>query len=410
MAWLNKQKRTNSETGKKETYWAIRWRDEKLKTYTLAIGFCSKPEARKALKIVEGKLAAGELVVPTASGDGSSTAKTPKKSEVPTLREYLDEVYLTVVARDKAPKTVLSARTAANALKGVMGDLRLDQISFAVIDAYLNERRKLGRKSRTLKIELWCLSGALRHAEDCGVIQSVPKFPKVRLNDARPHRYLTPEESVALLDALKPLAEQPHKVTRGKPPITRDRLTYLAVLMALNTGARKNEILTRRWEDVHWNQGQYGTLIIGPQEQINYEVKTRRSRAVPLTPELAAELKQVHQEVGSPAKGWIFPSPKEGLDKPRQDFGKALGRACERAGLPKIHPHGLRHTWASRLAMAGVDRKALMELGGWKEGRMLDEIYAHVTSDHKVEIMAKMGLTSSTGGKAEPREESQSEE
>jgi len=53
--------------------------------------------------------------------------------------------------------------------------------------------------------------------------------------------------------------------------------------------------------------------------------------------------------------------------------------------------------------MAGVDRKALMELGGWKEGRMLDEIYAHVTSEHKVEIMARMGLTSSAGGKAEPR-------
>lgn len=400
MAWLHEQKRVRRKTGKKAPYWSIKWRDEKGLTHTRAIGYCTKSEAKRALKVIEGKLAAGEPVTPKSSAAGSSIPRTAKKSEVPTLRSYLDDVYLTVVARDKAPKTVGSAHTAANALKDIMGDLRLDQISFAVIDAYLNERRKLGRKSRTLKIELWCLGGALQHAEDCGVIESVPKFPKVRLNDARPHRYLTPKESVALLDALKPLKKQPHRVTRGKPPITRDRLTYLAVLMALNTGARKNEILTRRWEDVHWNQGQYGTLIIGPQEQIDYKVKTRRSRVVPLTPELAAEMTAVHGELGSPGKGWIFPSPGKGVDQPRRDFGQALKRACKRAGLPPIHPHGLRHTWASRLAMAGVDRKALMELGGWKEGRMLDEIYAHVTSEHKVEIMARMGLTSSSGGKA----------
>jgi len=42
--------------------------------------------------------------------------------------------------------------------------------------------------------------------------------------------------------------------------------------------------------------------------------------------------------------------------------------------------------------MAGVDRKTLMELGGWKEGRMLDEVYAHTTDAHKIEVMAKMGI------------------
>ena len=34
-----------------------------------------------------------------------------------------------------------------------------------------------------------------------------------------------------------------------------------------------------------------------------------------------------------------------------------------------------------------------MELGGWKDGRMLDEVYAHVTDDHKAEVMARTGVT-----------------
>lgn len=66
----------------------------------------------------------------------------------------------------------------------------------------------------------------------------------VLYSDARPHRFLTPEESELPLAALRPLDEQPHEVTRGAPPILRDRLTYLAALMVLNTGMRRNEILT----------------------------------------------------------------------------------------------------------------------------------------------------------------------
>jgi hypothetical protein len=43
--------------------------------------------------------------------------------------------------------------------------------------------------------------------------------------------------------------------------------------------------------------------------------------------------------------------------------------------------------------MEGVDRRSLMDIGGWKEGRMLDEIYAHVTDDHVDEVMSRMGLS-----------------
>lgn len=59
--------------------------------------------------------------------------------------------------------------------------------------------------------------------------------------------------------------------------------------------------------------------------------------------------------------------------------------------------HGLRHTWASRLAVAGVDRQTLIELGGWRDGRMLDEVYAHVSSVHKAEAMARSGLGPTLG-------------
>ncbi len=73
----------------------------------------------------------------------------------------------------------------------------------------------------------------------------------------------------------------------------------------------------------------------------------------------------------------------------------ALRGATEAAVRPArgwVFPHLFRHAWARRLAMAGVDRKSLQEPGGWSDGRMLDEVYAHVTPDHLGAIMARSGI------------------
>lgn len=394
MAWLQKKRRKNSSTGEMETYWWICTRDARGKLSTKGIGFCEKKEAERALKVFEGKLAAGEAATPTVTAPGSSPAARSRL----TLATYLDERYLPVVERDKAPRTAECARRAAVQLKQQLGELPLDQVTYAAVDRYLTERRKLGRKSRTLILELWTLRGCLEHAKRCEEIDAVPELPKIKDRDRRPHRFLTTEQSVALLDALRPLDAQPHVVTRGKPPIQRDRLTYLAVLFALNTGARRNEILTRGWEDVRWGQGKFGAIVIGAKPEVGFRTKTGKERAIPLNAVLRAELESAWDEAGRPARGWVFPSPTD-PSKPRKDFRKALIAAAKRAGVPRVHPHAMRHSFATRLAIAGVDRRTLMELGGWTDSSMLDEVYAHTTDDHKAEVMARTGVASSSAAR-----------
>jgi site-specific recombinase XerD len=43
--------------------------------------------------------------------------------------------------------------------------------------------------------------------------------------------------------------------------------------------------------------------------------------------------------------------------------------------------HSNRHTFASRLVMAGVDLRTVQELGGWKTFVMVQR-YAHLAPDH----------------------------
>lgn len=46
-------------------------------------------------------------------------------------------------------------------------------------------------------------------------------------------------------------------------------------------------------------------------------------------------------------------------------------RAAE-AGVPELHPHMFRHTWASEFRAAGGEEGDLMVLGGWRSRQMLD--------------------------------------
>lgn len=57
---------------------------------------------------------------------------------------------------------------------------------------------------------------------------------------------------------------------------------------------------------------------------------------------------------------------------------KPLTRACVRAGaLPPVTPHGLRHSAASIALAAGADSRAVMDLLGQRDPRMMAR-YQHV--------------------------------
>ena len=70
--------------------------------------------------------------------------------------------------------------------------------------------------------------------------------------------------------------------------------------------------------------------------------------------------------------------------------------ACQRAGLSKVTPHTLRHTFASRLLASGVDPIMATKLGGWSSIKMLDR-YAHADPSRMAEAVEKLVRNSSTG-------------
>jgi hypothetical protein len=54
-----------------------------------------------------------------------------------------------------------------------------------------------------------------------------------------------------------------------------------------------------------------------------------------------------------------------------------------------VTPHSLRHTWASRMEMSGASQKTLMELGGWKDPKIVAR-YSHTSKQNRMEAVEKI--------------------
>ena len=59
-------------------------------------------------------------------------------------------------------------------------------------------------------------------------------------------------------------------------------------------------------------------------------------------------------------------------------FTRRFVTACERAGVPKIRLHDLRHTWATLALQAGIHPKVVSERLGHATTSITLDIYSHV--------------------------------
>lgn len=74
---------------------------------------------------------------------------------------------------------------------------------------------------------------------------------------------------------------------------------------------------------------------------------------------------------------------------PYRSFRTAFERAVRCAAIPNFTFHDLRHTFASRLVMAGVDLATVKELMGHKDITMTLR-YTHLSNDHKHDAVGKL--------------------
>lgn len=171
---------------------------------------------------------------------------------------------------------------------------------------------------------------------------------------------LTPEEEKLYLMA----ASQP--------------LQDVATLM-LECGCRPDEIYNLTKEDVNLD---HEFLII-------QTGKTKAARRkIPLTQKA---IKVLRSRIENAKGDYLFSGGRGGKLKTRPivKLNNAHNGARKRAGLRKFRLYDLRHTFASRMAMAGVDLVTLAALLGHSRVQMVMR-YAHPVEEHKIDAIRKL--------------------
>jgi len=146
------------------------------------------------------------------------------------------------------------------------------------------------------------------------------------------------------------------------------------VVTALHTGFRRGELLALRWDDVDFRTG----LVT---VQAAY-TKNGERRAVPMTRTVTALLTELRRK--RPHGEYVFEKVRGGRYlSPRNGFEAAV----RRAGIRDFRFHDLRHTFASRLAMAGVGLQTVQELLGHKAMSMTLR-YSHLSAAHRARAVS----------------------
>lgn len=163
-------------------------------------------------------------------------------------------------------------------------------------------------------------------------------------------RYLSDDEETKLIEKLPSDAD-------------RDCVRFL-----LNTGLRKSEFLNLRWKDVDLRAG----VLTIPRS------KNGATRHVPLN----STVRQILGHLPRTLDGskLVFPNSVGGPDLRWAE--KTFPEALSAAEIEDFRLHDVRHTFAGRLAMQGVDLRTIQELGGRRSLGMVAR-YSHLSPGHR---------------------------
>jgi len=273
-----------------------------------------------------------------------------------------------------------------NQLVECFGDKPLAKFSKYDLDRYKiwrleqgdrrGEKGKLESKERdTVKLStvnrgLAILKHLLIEAHDAGLIaKNVTKGSKAIDADAETARTrtLTDAEEQRLLASCvgTRTVEYKRKGKNVKATVEADNPYLKAViLLGLDSGLRRGEILTLDWKDIDLDAGKI--KILGT------HTKTQRTRPVPLTDRTKAELLSL---ASFEASGKVFPF---------NDFKRSWSTAVKVAKIDGLHFHDLRRTFVTRLQSGGVSIGIAAELAGHSR---LETTQKHYTSTDNAAVV-----------------------
>ena len=362
-------------SGKKT--WHYRYRSPVRKTqhrYVIGDATTITPiKARRRARTVAGKIAEG---IDPMEVEAAAQRKA-EKAKASTLASFLDKRYLPWAKQERKTGQDTVRRIRANFSN--LLSLPMEQITTWDVEKWRTKKHKQGGSAATTNRDLGALRAVLNTAVEWGVIDNNPiaGIKQRRTDQSPPIRTISEEEEGRLRRALRARDAQ-YRKKRGNANIWRKQRRYdlhpehgeyvdhlePVVLLALNTGMRRGEILHLRWSDIK----QDNITVRGEGS------KNEQSRMIPLNEEVQSILESWHNN-----SEWVFPGTGE---SPLTTIKRSWANIRKEAQLPTVRFHDLRHTFATRLLQRGADIKTVSVLLGHQDIAVTAR-YLHATDESK---------------------------
>ena len=225
----------------------------------------------------------------------------------------------------------------------------LNQISPQEVEDYRSKRIGEGIAPATVNKEIQ----VLKH-----IVKKAVEWDKIRTNQIASVKPLkTPPGRVRYLQM-----EQIPKLLAACPAWLRP-----IVLIDMNTGLRRGEILSLQKQDID----KKNRLVIIE------KTKNNERKIIPMNQTVFETIDKLPTRMQTT---FLF-SDNNGRPLSPDKVSMAFKRACKKAGLEDFRLHDLRHHFASYLTMGGQNQRTVQELLGHKDPKMTMR-YSHLSPEH----------------------------
>ena len=341
-------------------------------------GWSQKAIDRELAKVsaeFERQVKAGEIVSREEQKELDRQRKLAE-SQIKTFRQYAESVYMPALIVRCSENTRASYQgNLNNWIYPALGDLKLPDITGAEIEALFTSMQQKKMSHGSVVKVYTILKGIFKKARKTGVIDH---NPMELVDRPAPRKDEVKKETEAYT-----VEEIRHIMTS----LEKEPLQWRAMIrLLIDTGIRRGECCGLHWKDVDFKKNTITIcceLCYTPEMGVYlYTTKNKRNRTIDVAPDIMALLRQLRLEQSTKAiSPYVFSQGKDPSPVHPQSPTRYLKNFEKRYGVTHLHPHKLRHSFASVAITHGADVASVSEKLGHSDKAVTLRMYTHADAE-----------------------------